>query len=67
MAFFVETAFGVWTNFENGTSEGFLNGFNKKQLNCLIVRYCYFKTQKRILCPLKGIAIEIKKNANSDR
>ena len=67
MAFFVETAFEVWTDIENGTSAGFLNGLNKKQLNCFAVRYCYFQTQKRILCPLKGIVIKTKKNANFDR
>jgi hypothetical protein len=66
MAFFVNTAFDVWTDFEKGTSASFLNELLRKQLSFLIVSYCYYRAQKRILC-LKGIAIEIKKNAKFDK
>ena len=66
MAFFVNTAFEVWTDFEKGTSASFLNELIRKQLQFLIVSYSYYRAQKRILC-LNAIAIEIKKNANFDK
>ena len=66
MAFFVNTAFEVWTDFEKGTSASFLNELLRKQLSFLIVIYCYDGAQKRILC-LNVSAIEIKKNANFDK